>query len=355
MAKRATLASAEHTAQTESTQDALVFIRAMNRAVSLGEQPLSAAQQVELLRQLLPGITSAEVAATFAANFAPEHRAYVLSLPEQAGVAIPSREELRQVVETVLAQPVAPWQSKERPTALLDTPPQPGTIVEQTRFAPLEITQVTFSNNVRVHYRFMDFKKGEVTVLITLAGGAIRENAEQRGLTEMATLALSTPATARLSSTDIRDIMTGKKIAVEGRMTDDTVVLSVAGASEALEDGLQLAHVLLQEARIEPASVALWKDQKLQDLAAARTRINSRAREAAALALSGNDPRRALLTPEQVQARTEALPTAQAWLDTLLHTAPMEVTIVGDIPESRALELAAQVSWLAPSPSAPRS
>ena len=146
---------------------------------------------------------------------------------------------------------------------------------EQTRFAPLQITQVTFSNNVRVHYRFMDFKKGEATVLITLAGGVIRESAEQRGLTEVATLALSTPATTRLSSTDIRDIMTGKKIAVEERLTDDTVVLSVAGAPEALEDGLQLAHVLLQEARIEPASVTLWKDQKLQDLAAAHTRIDT--------------------------------------------------------------------------------
>ena len=352
MAKRATLATAEHMAQTASTQDAQVFIRAMNRAVSLGERPLSAAQQVELLRQLLPDITGAEVAATFAANFAPEHRAYVLSLPEQAGVAAPSREELRQVVETVLAQPVAPWQSKERPTAMLDTPPQPGTIVEQTRFAPLQVTQVTFSNSVRVHYRFMDFKKGDVTVLITLAGGAIRESAEQHGITEVATLALSTPATARLSSTDIRDMMTGKKIAVEGRMTDDTVVLSVAGDPEALEDGLQLAHVLLQEARIEPASVTLWKDQKLQDLAAARTRIDSQAREAAALALSGNDPRRALLTPEQVKARAEALPTAQAWLDTLLHTAPMEVAIVGDIPESQALELAAK--YLGSLPPRPR-
>ena len=87
MAKRATLATVEHMAQTESTQDAQVFIRAMNRAVSLGERPLSAAQQVALLHQLLPGITRAEVAATFAANFAPEHRAYVLSLPEAPGVA----------------------------------------------------------------------------------------------------------------------------------------------------------------------------------------------------------------------------------------------------------------------------
>jgi zinc protease len=351
MAKRATLATAEHMAQTESTQDALVFIRAMNRELSLGERPLSATQEVELLRQLLPGITGAEVAATFATNFAPEHRAYVLTLPEQAGVAVPSREELRQVVETVLAQPVAPWQGKKRPTALLDTLPQPGAVIEQTRFAPLDITEVTFSNNVRMHYRFMDFKKGEVTVLITLAGGAIQESAEQHGLTEVATLALSTPATARLSSTDIRDLMTGKKIAFEGRMTDDTVVLSVAGNPEALEDGLQLAHVLLQEARLEPASVALWKDQKQQELAAARTRIDSRAREAAALALSGNDPRRALLTPAQVKARAEALPVAQAWLDALLHAAPMEVAIVGDIPESQALELAAKyIGSLPPRP-----
>jgi zinc protease len=215
----------------------------------------------------------------------------------------------------------------------------------------LQITQVTFSNNVRVHYRFMDFKKGEVTVLITLAGGAIHESAEQRGLTKVATLALSTPATVRLSSTDIRDLMTGKKIAVEGRTTDDTVVLRVAGDPEALEDGLQLAHLLLQEARLEPASVSLWKDQKLQELAAAHTRIDSRAREAAALALSGNDPRRALLTPAQVKARAEALPAAQAWLDTLLHTAPMEVAIVGDIPESRALELVAKyIGSLSPRP-----
>jgi zinc protease len=98
---------------------------------------------------------------------------------------------------------------------------------------------------------------------------------------------------------------------------------------------------LLQEARIEPASVALWKEQKLQELAAARTRIDAQAREAAALATSGNDPRRAMLTPEQVKARAEALPIAQAWLDMLLHTASMEVAIVGDIPESRALELVA--------------
>jgi hypothetical protein len=58
-----------------------------------------------------------------------------------------------------------------------------------------------------------------------------------------------------------------------------------------------------------------------------------------------------LLTSEQVKARTEALPAAQAWLDNLLHATPMEVAIVGDIPESRALELAAKyIGSLPPRP-----
>jgi zinc protease len=308
---------------------------------------------LELLRQILPEITSAEVTTAFADNFTPEHRAYIVSLPEQPGVDTPSREAVHAVVEAALAKPVAPWQNKVHSTALLEQDPQPGTIVEQTRFAPLQVMQATLSNNVRLHYRFMDFKKDHVTVTITLAGGAIQERADQRGLTEVATLALSMPATSRLSSTDIRDIMTGKKVAVEGRMTDDTVVLSVSGTPEDLEDGLRLAHVLLQDARIEPASVALWKDQKLQELAAARTRIDVQAREAAGLVTSGNDPRRALLTPEEVKTRADTIAAAQTWLNGLLRLAPMEVAIVGDIPESRALELV--TTYIGSLPPRPRS
>src|SRR5262249_44215660 len=72
--KKAMLASAEQATQTESTQDAQAFIRTMSHALAVEERPRSAAQKLALLRQLLPGITSTEVSAAFAANFTPEHR-----------------------------------------------------------------------------------------------------------------------------------------------------------------------------------------------------------------------------------------------------------------------------------------
>jgi zinc protease len=135
--------------------------------------------------------------------------------------------------------------------------------------------------------------------------------------------------------------------------TADTVSLQVSGAPEALEDGLQLAYLLLREATIEPASVDLWKREQFQNLEARRTEVSARTQEAAALVLSGNDPRQQVLTPEQVEARSREIPQAQAWLDDLLQTAPMEVAIVGDLPSDRALTLAA--TYLGSLPSRPRT
>lgn len=339
--RQASLAAAEHAAQTEATQDARAFLQSMNRAVSNDELPLSAAQRLQLLQQLLPGITREEVHAAFSTRFDPNHRAYVLSLPEKDGLAVPDRAALLAHVRAALATPVGPWQESERLTALLAQAPQPGAIVEQTRFAPLEVTHVTFANNVRVHYRFSDFKKDHVTVAINLAGGKIREVPENRGITQMALLALNQPSTSRFSSTAIRDFMTGKKVSVTSRDVEDAVTLEIAGAPEALEDGLQLAHVLLQDAKLELPSVTLWKNQKLQEIESTRTRIEARVREAAEFALSGRDPRQAYLTAQQVTTLAANVPQAQAWLDTILRTAPVEVAIVGDLPEDRALQLAA--------------
>ena len=340
-ARRALQAEAEHAAQTEATRDAHVFLGGMNRALTRGELPRSAAQTVALVKDILPTITAEEVAATFAARFQPGEGVHILILPEQSDMPVPSSDEVLKVVQDALAQPVAAWQSQERPTSLLVQDPQPGKIIERTHFEPLAVTHVTFANQARLHYRFVDFKKDYVSVTVTLAGGRIRETAAQRGITAVATQPLTKPATSQFSSTDIRDMMTGKQVQLQGRADADSVTLAVAGTPEALEDGLRLVHLLMRDARIEPTLVELWKNQELQTLASERTDIGTRGYEAARLILSGSDPRQVRLTEEQIAARAEAIPEAQAWLDAILRSAPMEIAIVGDIPEERAIQLAA--------------
>ena len=352
-AKNAFLSAAEHAVQTEPTRDARSFIYMMNRALSNGERPRSAAQALKLQQDLLPDITLQDVATTFTKTFTPDAIAAIVLLPDKAGLDVPGQDDVLTLVNTVWKRPTEPWQGTQRPTALLEQTPTPGPIAERSRDEVLEITHVTFANNVRLHYRYMDFKKDHVTVVITLAGGIIRETAANRGITSVATLPLSSPATSRFLSTALRDFMTGKKVDVSMDQTADTVSLQVSGAPEALEDGLQLAYLLLREATIEPASVELWKRQQLQNLEARRTQVSALTQEAAALVLSGNDPRQQVLTPDQVEARSREIPQAQAWLNNLLRSAPMEVAIVGDLPIDRALTLAA--TYLGSLPSRPRT
>ena len=340
-AKRALQAEADHAAQTEATRDAHVFLGSMNRTLTRGELPRSAAQTAALVRDVLSTISVEEVAATFAARFKLDQEVHILILPEQSDVPVPGSDDVLKVVQDALARPVVAWQSKARPTSLLAQDPAPGDIIERTRFEPLAVTHVTFANHARLHYRFMDFKKDHVAVTVTLAGGRIRESAAQRGLTAVATQPLTKPATSQFSSTDVRDLMTGKQVQVQGRADADSITLAVSGTPEALEDGLRLVHLLIRDARIEPTLVELWKNQELQTLASERTDIGARSYEAARLVLSGNDPRQARLTPDQITARAAAIPEAQAWLDDILRSAPMEIAIVGDLPEERAVQLAA--------------
>ncbi|MDH3598540.1 MAG: hypothetical protein OEU26_02745, partial [Candidatus Tectomicrobia bacterium] len=222
-AKSAFLSAAERAVQTEPTRDARSFIYRMNRALSSGEQPRAAAQALKLRQNLLPGITLQNVATTFTETFTPDAIAAIVQLPDKADLDVPSQDDVLTLVNTVWERPTTPWQGTQRPTALLDQAPTPGPIVERSQDEALKITHVTFANNVRLHYRYMDFKKDHVTVVITLAGGIIRETAANRGITSVATLPLSSPATARFSSTALRDFMTGKKVGVSMNRTADTV------------------------------------------------------------------------------------------------------------------------------------
>jgi zinc protease len=177
-----------------------------------------------------------------------------------------------------------------------------------------------------------------VTVTVVLAGGAIQESPEDRGVSEAASLAWTRPATGSLSSTNIRDLLTGRKVSVSGRSGLDTMALTVSGSPADLEEGMQLAHLLLTDPVVEPAAFDQWKEQQRQVLD-----LRGRQIELAFVDLVTDtiypegEHRVRPLTGAQIDALTRD--AAEAWLRALVASAPIEVSVVGDIPRERALEL----------------
>jgi zinc protease len=332
------LAGAEKAANDEATWDARAFLGRMNHAVSEGRQPMSEAQRLACMKQVLPFTALGDVNAAFRGNFAPDARLLLVILPEKEGVTAPKVDEILATAKEAEAAPVAALEAKARPKSLLEKEPERGEIKNADLEKDLGILSVTFENGVRCHFRSMDYKKNEVYVRITLAGGTLRETAENRGAGEVAALAFQQPSSRRLSSIQVRDLMVGRKVSVSGWVGDDQFGLRIAGSADDLEDGLRLAYLLLTEGRLEPSALKVWREQKEQELNDRRRSVEAQLSERLQALLSGNDPRFAWPAKEQIERLT--LEAGQDFLDEHLRRAPIEASIVGDLSRERALELA---------------
>ncbi|HTO13157.1 MAG TPA: insulinase family protein [Candidatus Binatia bacterium] len=342
-------AAAEEGVRRESTRPARDVLRDLNRDVTRRRPPMSAAQALALMQRLLPGITAREVSDAFTAAYDPARAIFVAQLP--AGGDVPAEPELLALGRTAVdVKPDKPADVAP-PTALLAALPKAGAVVETTTHAATGITSLWLDNGVRVHHRRMDQRKDEASIVITLAGGVIQETAANRGITEAALRAWERPATRTLSSTDIRDLMTGAKAHVRSGMGGDTVTLTVSGDAGELERAMQLAYVLLTDPLIEPAAFEQWKDAEGQRLAERKRQPMQVLVDTAAAALFPlGDPRSKVLTHGQLAVLTR--PAAQTWLRQLITQAPIEVAVVGDVDRAAAMRLVTH--YLGALPARPR-
>ncbi|MHC5112158.1 MAG: M16 family metallopeptidase [Planctomycetota bacterium] len=329
LASKEIIADAERAVKTESTRNARGIMSGITSSVNNREPYMSAQQNLDMLGELLPSVTVEEVSKAFNNHFKPGTFSYVVQMPEKEDVAIPSRDDVLATARAAWSRQVEPIKEDSTPTTLLAYEPRPGKLTEMETDSDLGITSGWLSNGIRVHHRFMDYKKDSVLVTISLAGGEIEESEATAGVSSVATMAINDGATSRLTATNIRDIMTGANISVGAGSGGDTFGIRVSGSPEDLELGLQRAHAALTDGKIEQAIFDNWQQGMLQQLAMVQTMPPFKAQEALSELISGGDPRQTMMTPERVESQT--IERAQAWYERLCMMAPIEVAIVGDI------------------------
>jgi zinc protease len=336
-AKKALIAEAERALETEPTEPARAILASMNESVASGEPLLSAQQSLDLTRELVPGLSAKECSERFAALFDTSKPAtFHLQLPSSAEV--PTEDALTALgVKALEAKPENETVA-ERPKTLLDTLPNPGAIAESGTHEPSKVFSAWLGNGARVHFRKMDYRKDEVTVTVNFAGGDIQENAGNHGITQAAAVALSRPATSTLSSTNIRDLMTGRKVSAGGRAGLDTISISVGGSPEELETGMQLAYLLMTDPVLEKPALDQWKQQQKQFAAMRKMVPEGVLSDLAAQTFFPKDEVRVQpLEADDIDRITAE--GAQVWLRKILTTAPIEVSVVGDIDQEKAMSL----------------
>lgn len=356
--KKEMMSGAERAVETESSTQMSGYVSRINNNLASGEPTMSPQQRLELLKKYLPTITPEESSKRFAAEFDPKAVAFVAVLP--AGKDAPTEAQLLELGLKALAVEPTPEAEKSHATTLMARLPTPGKVAEGSEHAATKVWNGWLSNGVNVHHRFMDENKDEVSIRIALIGGELLETADNRGITSAAQLAWSRPATKNLTSTDIRELMAGKKVNVGGGGFGggrgggggrgrggggggggaDSISLTISGSPEELETGFQLAYLLLTEPKIESPSFTQFQATSVEMYEQMQKSPTALGPRTVSQLTYPDDPRVQPTTPEQIQKLT--LESSQAWLEHLINESPIEVTIVGDISRDAALDLCAK-------------
>jgi zinc protease len=331
------IAAVERSVKVEATMPSRAFVGRIHEAIATGEPPMSAQQRRDLVIETLPTLTIEEISRAFTDLYEPKGVIFILQAPSSAD--LPSEAELMRAGRDALDVAPEADADRDRPESLLAELPEGGKLSWGSRHAASDVTTIHLDNGVIAHIRPMDVREDSISVRIRLMGGTVDETADNRGITDVATIPFGRArAGGGLSSTDIRDLMVGSTASVSGRAGIDAITLSISSNREDLEQGFQLAYLLLTDPAIEGPSFAQWKQAQKQLLQLRKSQPEVEAIRAYFDAMYPPDEVRVrLLTEEQIDAIT--LEDAQAWIDRIIAEAPIEVALVGDIEVKDAGDL----------------
>ena len=136
-----------------------------------GEPVPGLEKELQLHRELLPGIGLAEVNA-FADSWTGEkNRVVALFAPEKEGAKVPSEEELTAVFARVSDKRIEPYEEEVSGEPIAPELPLLAEVVETDSLPGLGVTRWTLSNGIRVLLKPTDFKNDEVLFRAYSPGG----------------------------------------------------------------------------------------------------------------------------------------------------------------------------------------
>jgi len=235
---------------------------------------------------------------------------------------------------------LGPWKDQSAGIFAYDNFGPAGTVVEDRRIADLDIRTVRFANNVRLNLKKTDFEAGRVRFLVRLGNGQLDLPLDKPGLGFMLTSTSALGGLGKHSLEQLKELVAGRVVTLGTGLDDDAFI--AAGATTPADLGLQLqlsaAYFIdpgfRREAETQWANLVpvFEKQVDAQPQAVAGARLP--------ILLANGDQRFGIPTGDVLSKRN--FTEAAAAVRPILKSAPIEITLVGDLDEQKAIAAVAQ-------------
>jgi zinc protease len=215
----------------------------------------------------------------------------------------------------------------------------PGTVAADSRVADLGVRTVRFANNVRLNIKKTDFEKGKVRFVVRFGDGLLELPRDKPGLQILLALTSGVGGLKKHSLEELKELTAGKVVTLGTAVADDAFIASGATTPQDLALQMKISTAYLTDPGFRPEAQSQWanavpvveKQFDAQPQTVAMLRLPA--------VLANGDSRFGV--PESGILEKRSLEEAKAALAPLLGSAPIEITIVGDVDEEAAIKAVA--------------
>jgi zinc protease len=227
-----------------------------------------------------------------------------------------------------------------------------GAVASRTHIDDLDITEVTFSNGVRLNLKKTPFEANLMHVSARLGTGQLTEPSDtEPGLSTYASVTFSAGGVGKHSVDDLQRLLAGKTVGALFLSTPDAFVFTGETNKDDQELEFQLLTASIKDPGYRPEATRIAK-RKIETayISFEHTERGPLSLHVANL-LANGDKRFGLPPESDMMARS--LDEVKAWITPQLESGPLEVSVAGDFDVDTLIKIAAKTIGTLP-PRLPR-
>jgi zinc protease len=218
-------------------------------------------KEYELVRQLLPTISLADVNSAASRWITDENRVVVATAPQKEGVKVPTVAELLAVFDRTATQPVTAYTENVSGAALIDRLPAPGRVVTERRAMAVNVTEWTLSNGARVLVKPTDFKADEILFSAYANGGTSLASDGDFMSASLASQIVALSGIGSFNRVDLTKKLSGKAANVAPGLSETGEGLNGSASPKDLETLFQLAYLHFTAPRLDTVAFQAFRNQ----------------------------------------------------------------------------------------------
>jgi len=260
-AKKNLAAGYEQVYQERDKSESGAFARELLSLFLQNEPAPGIAYEYALVKELLPTITTSEVANAMRRLMTDEGKVVLLTAPQKDSVKLPGDAALRDALTSAESTSVTPWSDTTAVRELVQNKPQPAPIASRREIADIGVTVVKFGNGVEAWLKPTTFKNDQVLYTLTAPGGASPVAPDDFEEAALATNYVRTSGIGGLKALDLEKILAGKIASAAPFISMSTHGISGNSSPSDLETGMQLLYETFVAPGDDPEQFEVLKRQ----------------------------------------------------------------------------------------------